>query len=614
MNVENLFQPPKSEYALIVAVVGALALDFLFPALWPALFLVALAGSFPTVAGAWRSVLSARVNIDTFNVFALIISFATGELRSAAFIVLMLTFARLLDWHTESRAHHAVEELLKLKPEKALRERRSEIKEIPASEIRKGDIIVAEDGSRIAVDGTVVFGEAYVNEAPVSGESVPQRKIPGDAVLGGTLVESGAVKFKAERVGKDSTIERMAELVRQAGMHKSHSEKLADRFAAILLPVVAVAGALVYFFTRNVLMVASLFLVACADDMALAIPLAIRASLGRAARRGVIIKGGGWLESLSKVKTVIVDKTGTLTYGTLMVCDVHIESGIGEEKFWCLVGAAEKFSEHPVGKAVFSAAKEKIGKLDDPDAFEVEKGSGVVAGVGKDKVIIGNEEVLKAAGVKLKRSLMEKFFAERGRHVATALLVVFNGKFAGTICVEDVPRSEAKDSLLALGSAGVGKIVMFTGDNPETAARISRALGVREFRAGMKPEDKLREIEKLLKGGTLAMVGDGVNDAPALARADVGIAMGGGGTAIAVEAADVVVLTDNLSRLPEMMELGKKTMSVIRGDMWLWLFSNVVGFALVLTGIAGPAFAAFYNFATDFLPLMNSARLFGGKY
>lgn len=610
MNIGNMLRPPKNEYALLVAVVATLALDFLFPALWPLLFLAALSGSFPTALSAWRSVLNARINIDTFNVFALIISFATGELRSAAFIVLMLSSARLLDWRTESRAERAVEELLKLKPEKALRERKSEVEEIPASEIRKGDVIVAEDGSRVAVDGTAIFGEAYVNEAPVSGESVPQRKIPGDTVLGGTLVESGAVKFRAERVGKDSTIERMAELVREAGGHKSHSEKLADRFAAIFLPVVAAAGALVYFFTHNILMVASLFLVACADDMAVAISLAIRASLGQAAKRGVIIKGGGWLEALSKIKTVVVDKTGTLTYGTLKVRDVRIEPDIGEERFWRLVGAAEKFSEHPVGKAVFSAAREKVGALGDPAALRIKKGAGVAATVGKDKVIIGNESVLKGERIELKDGAMREFLAERGKDGGTTLLAVFNGKFAGTICVEDVPRSEAKGSLLALRRAGVGKIVMFTGDSPETAARISRAIGITEFRAGMKPEDKLREIEKLFKGGTLAMVGDGVNDAPALARADVGIAMGGGGTAIAVEAADVVVLTDNLSRLPEMVELGRRTSSVIRGDMWIWLLSNAVGFGLVLTGVAGPAFAAFYNFATDFLPLMNSARLF----
>jgi Cd2+/Zn2+-exporting ATPase len=605
----SALQAPVREYLIISAASAVLALAFFFPGMQSLLLVVSAFGALPTLWSAAQSLVRFRVTIDVFNSFAIGVSFALVESTSAAFIVLMLAFARLLDWHTESRTTDAIRELLKLKPETAFRETGDEIQEIPTHAIGVGDILVAKQGSRIPVDGVVIFGDALVNEAPVTGESLPVQKSPGDIVLGGTLVESGMLKLRAERVGKDSTIERIAELMRQASASKSRPEKLADRFAELFLPFVTLFGAGVYLVTGDIVMTAAFFLVACADDMAVAIPLAVTAALGYAARRGIIIKGGERLETLSKVTILVLDKTGTLTYGALSVRQVNIAPGIRENEFWQLVGMAEKFSEHPAGKAVFREARARQDRIPDPDETHSYKGSGIMAKYRGREIAVGSEEFFRELDIPLEREMRAEVIAE-GEKGATVLLVSFDRKFAGTITLADAPRPEAKESLAELERLGIARIIMFTGDNEVVARRVAEELGIRRYRAAMKPEDKMRELEILLKDGPVAMVGDGVNDAPALARADVGIAMGGGGTAVAVEAADVVILTDDLSRLPEVIELSRRTLSVVKGNIVIWALSNILGFALVLTGIAGPALAAFYNFATDFFPLLNSVRLF----
>ncbi len=610
-----VFLSPNREYLIIVSASIALAANFLRPKeMFYPLLIIALIGAIPTFVAAVSSIISQRkaLTIDSFNSFALIVSFAAREFRSAAFIVLMLSSAALLEWFTKSETNRAVKELLKLKPLKAVREERGETKELPVSEVRVGDVLIVSAGARIPVDGTITFGSSFINEASVTGESSPVGKSVGDEVLSSTINESNTIKIKATRVGKDSTIERMAELINQAAKNKSKRERLADRFAAIFLPIVLLAGALVYIITRNALMTAALFLVACADDMAVAIPLAITASLGRAAKRGVIIKGGEWLSVLSRIKTLVLDKTGTLTYGRFTVKDVHIEPGIGRKEFWKYLAIAEKFSDHPVGKSIFKEARKYLeGAVPDPEEHRVLKGRGVIAKFKGKEIAVGDDKILLDAKVKnspsvsSKAKLLEK---ERGE---TTVLVAINRRFSGTVTVADTPRLEAKESIKKIKNEGVERIMMFTGDNKSVAEKISGALDLDAFRASMKPEDKLKELGDLPSENLpVGMVGDGINDAPALSRADVGIAMGGIGTSVAVEAADVVILTDELNRIPEMISLSRETMRVINGDMLIWVFSNVVGFALVLSGVAGPALAAFYNFATDFFPLLNSSKLF----
>jgi len=601
MKFKRWLKSPRREYALIALLLFAFAVDYIFPGAYLVLLAFAIVGAAPTAVLAFRSLMRKRVSIDVFNTFALVIAFVLTDAQSAGFITLMLAFARLLDSYTQGRTKRALEELLALKPSRATVERGEQLKEIDTEAVQLNDIVVVEAGARVPVDGKVVYGATHVNEAPVTGESRPVKKIVGDPVFSGTVVETGVLKIRATGVGKDSTIERLAALMRAAAKNKSNPERIADKFAAIFLPIVAALGAVVYLITRNATMTAALFLVACADDMAVAIPLAITATLGAAAKRGVIVKGGERLQALSKLKTLVLDKTGTLTYGALTVAETRLAVGVDEKTFWKSVATAEKFAEHPVGHAVYRAAAEALQAVPDPDKFETVTGFGIVAETGEGQMTIGT-----AAFLDLKQIKHPDATIDDGRSVVMAAR---NGVYQATLIVADAPRPEAAHALRRLKKMGVSRIVMFTGDRSEVAARIAASLGIDEFKADMKPEDKVAELEKLLIGGPVGMIGDGVNDAPVLSRADVGIAMGGGAAA-AVEASDIVILADNLDRLPEMVELSRRAMRVISSDIAIWSISNLFGFALVLLGAAGPALAAFYNFITDFFPLINSSRLF----
>lgn len=608
--IRDLARPPAREGVLIGIIGACLIASLVFPNLEPMVFGSAILGALPTIWSGMKAAARFKITIDVFNSVALLISLGTGEVASAAFIALMLAFARLLEWQTGNRTKSALESLLRLKPESAVREMNGKQKEVSLEEINVGDILVISPGSRIPVDGILIHGTSEIDESSVTGESLPVVKRAGDLLISGTKNLTGGFNMRASRVGKDSTIERMADLMREAERYKSKTEKLADRFAAGFLPLVGLLGLGTYLLTRNTSMTAALFLVACADDMAVAIPLAVTAALGQAAKQGVIIKGGEWLERLGQVQTLVFDKTGTLTYGRLAMESLKSIDAISETILIPLIGSAEKYSEHPVGKAVYRWAASKAKHLPDPDAFETSPGNGVKARIGKDEIIIGSERVFEAFSIPLNTHTREALAEARQAYGRTAFLVALNGTPVAIGNVADETRSEARRSIADIRSLGVRKIWMFTGDNEQIAKRVAQALDIPRVRSGMKPEEKWREIERLQADGPVAMVGDGINDAPALARADVGVAMGESGTATTVTAANIIILTDDLSRLPQLIRLSRRMHSVITGDVWIWVLTNVIGFALVFTGWLGPALAALYNFLTDFLPLLNSTRLF----
>jgi len=599
MPLRDLTKPPFSEYVLIALLLLGFVASYVFGndrALYAAAGLAAL----PALAAAARDLYKRKISIDVFNTFALVVAFVLTDARSAGFICLMLASARLLDHFTTDRADRSMRALLALKPTAAEIEHDGVIQKISADDVKVGDLVVVSEGGRAPADGTVVFGATHVDESSLTGESAPVFKTVGDPIFSGTVVVSGAFKIRAEHVGKNSTVSRLVELAAAAAAHKSGPEKLADKFAGIFLPIVVALGAVVFIVTRNATMTAALFLVACADDMSVAVPLAVTAALGAAARRGVIIKGGERLAKVSTVRILVLDKTGTLTYGHLNVSECEIVPGRDEQSFLRQVGAAEKFSEHPAGRAVFRYVSAKIKDVPDPSGYETVAGAGVIATVDREDILVGTREFLSERKVK---NLPAKDAVKFGIWAAAG------GAYIGRFCVADTPRPEARQALARMKRLGVARVIMFTGDRPEEAARVALALGIDEYHSLMKPEDKVRELEKLLPEGPVMMVGDGVNDAAVLSRADVGVAMGSG-SAAAAEAADAVILVDDLGRLPDLVTLARRAIGVIGSDVWIWAVSNLVGFALVLSGLAGPAGAAFYNFATDFLPVINSTRMF----
>lgn len=602
---------PYREYIIDLLVALSLLVDFVHPGEFWFLVVASSIGAIPNLLAAGKSLYKGKISIDVFNFFAVLISFLTGEYRSFAFIVLMLSFARLLDWKTSSETSNAIEELLKLKPSRATRMQGDTAEEINIDDIKEGDILMIKNGERVPVDGLITYGSGFFNEASVTGESKPIEKFTGDMILGLTLNESGAVKMRAVRVGKDSTIDKMIRLVSDASKNKSRGEKLADRFAEIFLPVVALVGVVVFAITKDIKMVAAIFLVACADDIAVSIPLAMTAAIGNAAKRGVIVKGGEWLDALSRINTLVFDKTGTLTYGMLSVTDVSIEPWMDKDRFWQLVAVCEKFSEHSIGRALFHEAVRHNLIIPDPVSFKVYRGAGVVAESEAGAVVaIGDEKIFTELNIPLPEKVRSDIDRKRSSLRQTSFIVLVDNKYAGIITVSDNPRLESINSIKELKKLGIKRVIMLTGDSKEIAEDVANSLGITEVRSSMTPETKVKMLEELLDHEVVGMVGDGINDAPSLARADVGIAMGNGGTAVAVEAADVVILTDDLSRIPEVIILGRQTMMVIRSNTILWFLTNLLGFGLVFAGIMGPAIAAFYNFFTDFLPLINSSRLF----
>lgn len=577
------------------------------------LWIVAILGALPLAYVALKQLWRREVTIEVFNLFALIVALVLNHPVAALWIDLMLTFASYLEWRTKARANNAVEELLRLRPEIAHRELdEAHTEDISPEDVRVGDVLVIKTGERVPVDGVIVFGDAIIDESSFTGESVPQEKTIGAEVYTATLLAGGVLKIRAMKVGEDTTLARLLVLMRAAAALKSKAQRFADKFAGIFLPIVALSGAAIYLFTRDSAMVAAFFLIVCADDIAVAIPLAMEAGLGEAARRGVIIRGGKHVEALAKIKTIVFDKTGTLTLGKFNVESVEIAQGVPLRQFWQYVAMAEKFSEHPIGRAIYKEACKVVGEPRDPDHVEVLKGAGIHISTEGTEVVVGNQRALESSGITLEGDAKDCFSGVHEHGGKTILLVYVGKKYFGSIIAADTPKLEAKAVLQTLSALGI-HTVMLTGDRKEVAEDIAQALGIEEYLAGLTPEDKLRRIAEFSESGVTAMVGDGINDAPALVRADIGIAMGNIGTAVAIEAADVIVLTDQLERIPEMIILARRVRGVVWGNVAIWFVTNSLGIFFVLTRLAGIPLAAAYNFGTDFLPLLNSSRLFRNK-
>ena len=565
---------------------------------------VAIITSVPTLKEGYEGILKRKITLDLFNSVALLASVALSEFPSAAFIALMLASARELEAVTRKKARGAVEELVRLRPKHVWVERLGKLQEVDPATVSHTDIVVVREGEQIPVDGEVIEGEAIVNEAPVTGESIPILKKLGDTVLSSSVSESGTLKLRPVRVGADTTFERIIHLIEEAEHTKAPAQRLADRFATWFFPAVLVLVAVAFLITKDVRVAIALLVVVCADDIAVSIPLAFFAAIGQAARQGVIVNGGEPLGRLGKATVVLFDKTGTLTYGHPRVETIVLAKGVVEYDFWHLVGSGEKYSKHPLAKAMLDAVAARHIVPKDPEHFEAVRGKGVRARVGGRAFLSGSHAFLEEEGVS---GLPE---ATDGGEMIT--FVACDGKFLGALTVSDLPREEAAEAILELRNLGM-RMAMVTGDNAAVAGRIADALGIDDVRAGLLPEDKVRIVREFREAGQIvAMIGDGINDAPALAAADIGIAMGGAGTAVAIETAQIVVMHDDLRRLAHVIRLSRRTRRVVIGNFGIWGITNAVGILGVFLRVLSPALAALYNFLTDFLPLANSLQLFRG--
>jgi len=546
--------------------------------------------------------------MDLLASVALVFSLISREWASAVFIELMLASARILADITRDRTEKSIRGLLKLRPETAKVERGTKIEQVRIEDVAVGDTILLGIGERVPVDGIVLSGSAAVDESSLTGESLPVDKSQGNKVMSSTLVQSGSLRIRATHVGKDTTLERIIRLVESAREEKPSAQTLGEKFGKIYLISVFAGSFIAYALTGNMALVLSIVLVVCADDVAIAIPIAYLRAINFAAGMGVIIKGSKHLESFGQTKTLVFDKTGTLTTGSLEITRVFAVPGISETQVIEAAALAESQSSHPFAKAVIARARAKKIPEAIPDSAEEKGGKGISAKKGKDSFAVGRRVFMEELGIELPGEAAGEADKEasKGRSV---LFVAKNGKIIGFAAAADRIKENAASAISDLRSLGIEKIVMLTGDNARVAEAIAKELSIDEWRSDLMPEDKVEAIRQLGREGPVAMVGDGVNDAAALAAANVGIAMGGLGSEGTIDSAQIVLMRDDLSVLPETIRIARLVRRISVQDFWIWGATNAVGLTLVLTGTMGITGAAAYNFLSDFLPLFNSARM-----
>jgi len=577
-----------------------------------ALFATLFGGYLRFLAG-FKDIFNRRITVNVFVTVALVATVAVGEFRAAAVIVFIMAVAGALESYTLDKTRRSIRDLLDLAPKTAtIRCDDGEVV-IPVNEVQVGDIVVVRPGGRVPVDGIVVAGQSCVNQAPITGESMPVEKFKGSGVFGGTLNETGRLEIRTAKVGRDTTLARIVHLVEQAQGTKAPIQNLADRFTTWFLPTVLVLAGIAFLASGNIKVAVSVLLVACPCAFAIATPTAVTAGIANMARRAVLIKGGIFLELAQKMDVLLVDKTGTFTFGKPKVVDVIAFDSILEEEVLRLAAIAEKYSEHPLARSVIACAKERGIEVPDPTEFNIEVGMGVTAQLDGKEILVGKNKFLQDKGVCV-AEYVEYAISEQTEQGRTAILVANDMKPVGLIAIADEIRPETPRAIASLKAMGIKNIIMLTGDNHKAAKSVAKEIGVDEFQADLLPEQKLQFVEKLQKQGrVVGMIGDGINDAPALALADVGIAMGGAGTDVAVETADVTLMNDDLSRVVNFMDMSRKVMLRIKLNIFFSMFYNVIGFILAGFGILTPIVAVIFQEAGCITVVFSSTLLLWAK-
>lgn len=584
-------------------------------------------GAAPICSRALDSLLKKQLNTDVLIAIALVAALAVPAAHSvdaswlgpelnrlfssrffpAGSIIVIMLGIETLEIFTLVKMKSAVDELMALAPKKARVKHGRIEEEIDVASVKVGDVLVVKPGESIPVDGKIVKGNGAVNESVITGEGLPVEKTVGDPVLGGTVCELGAFEMRATKIGEDTTFAHVIRLVQEAQNKKPKVQKYADKMAGIFIPAVLAIAVIVLFLTGDPVKTAAVLLVACPCALSMATPAAVVAGIGNGARNGILIKGGACLEMASEIDCVVFDKTGTLTFGKPTVTDVSTFDGIGAEKLLFYAASAEKLSEHALSTSILNEAGKRKIAFSDPDSFQVFPGKGVSAVVGGHAVLVGNRKLLENFGVALSPEA-EAEIVKRGNEGKTLLTVAVNGKVAGIIAVADVLKDDAHAAVENLRELGIKKIVLLSGDSLLVSEVVGKQLGVDETRADLLPEDKVRIVEELKKNFKVAMVGDGINDAPALSAANLAIAMGSG-TDVSMSAADVILKTNNVGKVVEMLRLGRRTLRTIKGNIVFSMAYNVIGIALSAVGLFIPALAVIFQEAGCFSVMLNSALL-----
>ena len=535
-----------------------------------------------------------------------------GDLFAAGEVAFIMALGALLEDMTAERAKKGLKKLIGLTPQVGRRIKDGKEETVSISEIKKGDILRVIPGEAIPVDGIIVEGETSVDQSIMTGESLPVDRGVGDEVFCGTINCFGAVDIKASKIGEDSSLQKLIRMVRDAEKNQSPTQRIADKWASLLVPAALTIAVVTFLVTRDIVRAVTVLVVFCPCALVLATPTAIMAAIGQATKHGIIIKSGEALEKMGKVSTIAFDKTGTLTYGKPQVSDIIPVGDIGIEKLLSAAASAEMKSEHPLGRAVVEYAKQENAEIHDSTDFRMSAGRGLYAVVEGTKWYLGNEKYMSEVGVSIPKSA-EGMLSELRAEGKASIIAAGNKETLGIIALSDTLRPQAKDMIDRLSAMNVSSVLL-TGDNRQTAEFLASKLGITDVRSELLPEDKVSEIARLKKTSAVCMIGDGVNDAPALKTADVGVAMGAMGSDIAVEAADVALMTDDLTKLPYLKWLSNAAVSTIKRAITLSMCINFVAVTLSVLGILTPTTGALVHNAGSCFVVLLAALLYDRKY
>lgn len=543
---------------------------------------------------------------------AMIAAILIGDLFAAGEVAFIMEIGALLEEMTTSRARKGLKKLIALAPEtgRVIRDGKETV--IPAAEIRKGDILRILPGETIPADGVITVGETSVDQSVMTGESLPVDKAVGNEVFSGTQNRFGSIDIEATKVGEDSSLQKLIRMVEDADKNQAPTQRIADKWASRLVPVALLIAVIAGLVTKDVVRAVTVLVVFCPCALVLATPTAIMGAIGQATKHGVIIKSGEALEKMGKVDTVAFDKTGTLTYGRLEVSDIVPAADIGEAELLKLAASAESRSEHPLGKAITEKAKNDGIALYEITGFKMEAGKGVSAYIGGKRYCLGSEKYLAEQGVTPSSAASDALNGLRAAGKAS-VIVSCRGSIVGIVALSDTLRPEGAAMVKELESMGT-KAVLLTGDNRKAAEYFASRVGITDIRAELLPEKKVESIREMMRSGKVCMIGDGVNDAPALKTADVGVAMGAMGSDIAVEAADVALMTDDVSKVPYLKWLSNTTVKTIKAAITLSMCINFVAVTLSVLGVLTPTTGALVHNAGSCFVVLLAALLYDRKY
>lgn len=598
-----------SAVSLVLSITGVLKGLLPFDVAWAAIVLCGI----PILVGAFKGVVFEHdIKADLLVSLALIAAAATGEFFAAGEVALIMQIGSLLEDYTSGKAREGIEKLIDMTPRTARVVRDGTTAEIPAEEVVEGDILSILAGETIPVDGTILSGETSIDQAVMTGESIPVDKKAGDTVSSGTVNQYGTFTMRADARSEDSSLQRMVRLAKEAEENKAPIVTAADRWATWLVVIALACAVLTWIFTGNFMRAVTVLVVFCPCAFILATPTAVLAGIGNAAKYGIIVRSGDALERLSRIRRVAFDKTGTLTHGKPQAAAaVSISPQYSDADILRLAALTEQKSEHPLGKAILAAYRQAGGKTGEVDDFRVIAGQGVSALAEGKRIIAGKEDLMRSLGIDVSEGL-EACREELGKG-STIVYIAADDALIGCIALRDTLREDAGETLEKLKTVGIAPMLL-TGDNEQAARAIAETVGIRDVRANLLPEEKMKVIKEYAGGAEpICMIGDGVNDALALTGADAGIAMGGIGSDIAIESADAVLVSDEIKRLPYLFGLMQKVMKKVRVNIIASLIINLTAVVLSASGILNPVTGALWHNCGSVFVVVNAALLLREK-